>query len=319
MVEPVIGLYGLRTFRISRDLHLVPAALRTADWRDGTCVARCRSLYAATLSGPLHEAPDPGCSCGVYAVRSLEFLRRQYSTARDVVAVVALEGQTVEGEYGWRTQAARVVALYLRRGLLADSETEQLLDHLPADARLFSDAAEMVAEYPDLEVDEPASVIQRKFTGWHRSALVPVLAPLMAAGVAVQIPPAFRWLYDAAHAPVVPYFAAAAVLAIAAYATAFAIRPRWRMRLTAAPVIALVTLAVVTVWTLLTIRELSGGATTAETPLLTAWVVGAVVLAAKRPRAGALTRNPLRLRTRTRVRWAISDPAPSLRRKKRYG
>lgn len=104
MLEPVIGVYGLRTFRLSADLRLVPVAWRTVDWADGCCIATCRSVYARVLGTrrAAHEAPDRACTCGIHAVRSLGFLRAQYSTARDLVAVVALEGTVVEGELGCR-------------------------------------------------------------------------------------------------------------------------------------------------------------------------------------------------------------------------
>lgn len=316
MVEPVVGVHGLRTFRISRDLHLVPAALRVTDWDYGSCIAQCRSVYAATPSGPVHNAPDPDCSCGVYAARTLGFLQRQYSTARDVVAVVALEGRTIEGQYGWRSQAARVVALYLRPGLLTDAETALLMGHLPAGTLLFMDVRDMIAHYPQLADDETGPVIRTRLTAWRDSPLISLLLPLVLLGCIVNVPPAFRGLYAVAMTPGTPYLAGAAVIGLGGYAVAFASRPEWRIRLTAAPVIAVITLVLYVLWTLTLIRQLVVGASAAGhviTLVLALWTVGMILLVAKRPHAAAVAWNPLRTRAKTRVRWATTDPTRTRR------
>lgn len=74
-------------------------------WRDGTCIAECSK-------GARHQAPADGCTCGVYSFRDLDHLRRQYSKSATLVGVIALEGRVVEGDSGWRAQAARLVALW---------------------------------------------------------------------------------------------------------------------------------------------------------------------------------------------------------------
>lgn len=140
--DPVVGVFGLRTFRVSTDGFLLPLSLTSADWVDGTCIARC---------GRGHAAPGDGCACGVYSLRDLRDLRLQYSTARRLVAVVALEGQTVEGSKGWRSQAARVVEVWTgtgRRALPAE-QAALLRQNLPA-VRFHTDMDRMLAGYPDL-------------------------------------------------------------------------------------------------------------------------------------------------------------------------
>ncbi|MGW4774871.1 hypothetical protein ACWEO2_43445 [Nocardia sp. NPDC004278] len=104
--EPVVGVYGLRTFTVYHGT-LRPVFKRgdgTA-WRDGTCIAEC-------ITGARHQAPADGCTCGVYSFRDLNHLRRQYWESATIVGVIALEGRVVEGDSGWRAQAARLVALW---------------------------------------------------------------------------------------------------------------------------------------------------------------------------------------------------------------
>jgi hypothetical protein len=70
--------------------------------------------FAATCGkGHAHAAPAEGCSCGVYALRDPDGLRR-YLVGRDdpwvvgrVLGEVELWGEVVEGEFGWRAAYAR--------------------------------------------------------------------------------------------------------------------------------------------------------------------------------------------------------------------
>jgi hypothetical protein len=72
-------------------------------------------LAAACAKG--HPAPDPACSCGIYAARDPEEARR-YLVGRDdphvvgrVLGRVALWGTVVEGERGWRASRAHPVEI----------------------------------------------------------------------------------------------------------------------------------------------------------------------------------------------------------------
>lgn len=106
-LEPVVGLFALRTFRVSTSGLLVPLSFIGSAWADGTCIARC---------GLGHPAPADDCPCGVYSLRDLRDLRLQYWSAGRLVAVVAPEGLTIEGSKGWRSQAARVVDVWTAPG-----------------------------------------------------------------------------------------------------------------------------------------------------------------------------------------------------------
>lgn len=140
--EPVVGLFALRTFRVSTSGHLVPLSFIGSAWADGTCIARC---------GLGHPAPADGCTCGVYSLRDLRDLRLQYWSARRLVAVVALEGLTIEGSKGWRSQAARVVDVWTAPGPrgVPDEQVGLLHRNLPGVA-FHTDLHRMLARYPEL-------------------------------------------------------------------------------------------------------------------------------------------------------------------------
>jgi hypothetical protein len=140
--EPVVGVHGLRTFRLSEDGHLIPVTTFSDDWQGGICIARC-------LHEPAHQPPVDDCECGIYSFRDLASLHQQYDTSLDVVAVIALEGQVVEGERGWRAQAARVVALWLGPIGIPAALAEQARTNHPL-VRFFDDLADMLAAYPDV-------------------------------------------------------------------------------------------------------------------------------------------------------------------------
>ena len=105
-LEPVVGVYGLRTFRVSLDGNLLPLTQLSIDWAGGRCVARC-------AVGGDHKAPETACTCGIHSFRDRAHLAKQFAAADSLVAVVALEGATVEGDRGWRSQAAQVVAVWI--------------------------------------------------------------------------------------------------------------------------------------------------------------------------------------------------------------
>ena len=123
-LEPVVGVYGLRTFRVSLDGNLLPLTQLTNDWAGGRCVARC-------AVGGEHTVPETACTCGIHSFRDRAHLAKQFAAADSLVAVVALEGATVEGDRGWRSQAAQVVAVWIADDALPSHLRTALLDRLP--------------------------------------------------------------------------------------------------------------------------------------------------------------------------------------------
>lgn len=98
--------YALRTFAV-KDGRLASIAQHGSHWQDGKCEAIC-------LTHPDdadHEVPTEDCTCGVYAFWSVEELLTQYlDFARRIVAVVRLDGLTIEGDNGVKANAAQIIA-----------------------------------------------------------------------------------------------------------------------------------------------------------------------------------------------------------------
>jgi hypothetical protein len=96
---------------LERELRLCSLAFWSI-WLPGEEIkATCRrSLVDAALTGlPAHQAPQPRCSCGVYATRRarqvLDFsrqVRRRFDTVHRVAGLASLWGTVVESEDGWR-------------------------------------------------------------------------------------------------------------------------------------------------------------------------------------------------------------------------
>lgn len=147
MSELLVDVHGLRTFRVSDDGQLLPVIALDDSWRGGTCIARCRR-------DPGHQAPVDQCRCGIYTFRNLRVLREQYQQADLLVAVVALEGQTLAGSRGWRSQAARVLAIWVSPDALPDGLLAGLMTNLP-EVAFHVDVDQMVSNYSDLVSASP--------------------------------------------------------------------------------------------------------------------------------------------------------------------
>lgn len=141
--DPVVGLHAVRTFRVSADGRLLPVAVMTNDWATGACIAQC---------GRGHQAPDVHCTCGIYSFTSWRELRAQYPVpSRRLIAVVALEGVTVQGTKGYRSQAGRVVDVWLRPGRQGlPAFTVALLRANYPRVRFHDELPQLLARHPEL-------------------------------------------------------------------------------------------------------------------------------------------------------------------------
>jgi hypothetical protein len=100
------------------------------------CALRPRSrLLARMLRVDAHDAPHEGCECGIYAARAPELalpylgrlgLMRGVKAA--LIGRVALWGQVIECERGWRGEFAYPSSLYLLRARLSRRERPHALD-----------------------------------------------------------------------------------------------------------------------------------------------------------------------------------------------
>lgn len=142
--EIAVGVFALRTFRISLDGYLQPVSFASDTWADGTAIAACARQW--------HQAPDADCTCGLYSFTDLHELRTQYRQADHIVAVVALEGVSFQGAMGWRSQAARVVALWMKPTYskqLSAGRVALFRANYP-EVECYEDRAVMLARYPEL-------------------------------------------------------------------------------------------------------------------------------------------------------------------------
>ena len=160
-----VGVFGLRTFQIEETSGLilpVTPAFEWPDrrayyraWRGGKCVAEC-------LVDPTHHPPEDGCTCGIYSFRDLGPLRRQYEQAEGLAAVVALEGVAVEGERGWRSQAARVVAMWAAPDILTPGLRRRVSRRVPK-LRWFREIDDMTSTYIGTHAADDGPVAEDRY------------------------------------------------------------------------------------------------------------------------------------------------------------
>ncbi len=88
-------------------------SLNGEPWAPGRPLAAgCRYASSGRLAGcaeamdDVHEAPQAGCTCGVYAAKSLAHLRTAGYMEYGICGEVCLWGTVVEHELGWRAQFA---------------------------------------------------------------------------------------------------------------------------------------------------------------------------------------------------------------------
>jgi hypothetical protein len=101
------------------------SAFADAPWVPGaplaaTCVKRQRSPRRPWRIEPLHhDAPDIGCTCGIYGVRSFAAARwylegqAALAPADRVIGRVSLWGDVVVSQWGWRASLAYPLELFV--------------------------------------------------------------------------------------------------------------------------------------------------------------------------------------------------------------
>lgn len=103
---------GWRAWNLSEtdgDPSLEPAGSGTGAWPPRQAVvARCGAPALMTVGVGRHDAPDPRCTCGIYAGRSLDTFERNRPAwpPPTVIGTIALWGRIVEHERGWRARYA---------------------------------------------------------------------------------------------------------------------------------------------------------------------------------------------------------------------
>lgn len=152
-----VARYALRTFSIDRVCGTLKSVSLPGDhWVGGACIAQClreefRQKFGSYLScgedpGP-HTSPpkslDTNCDCGIYGANTADHLYGQYPRhCRELIAVIAAEGNTLIGDVGLRTAAARVVAYWS-----PSQEVRRICVDACPGAKAFTALDAMLADY----------------------------------------------------------------------------------------------------------------------------------------------------------------------------
>ena len=106
-VSPIIG------YRVWRWEAAGLRSVNGVPWLPGKpLTARCRVVHGVTVNGRLeaadgmHDAPKLACTCGVYAAKSFDHLRRAGYGEWAIHGDVYLWGSVVEHQLGWRAEFA---------------------------------------------------------------------------------------------------------------------------------------------------------------------------------------------------------------------
>lgn len=109
--EPILGWRAWRLRLLDAGLRIAPTTPRSA-WQPGVAIhAACSGshtreymVYNPELA-ELHRSPEPGCTCGVHAIKDPARLARSGRSAA-VVGRVALWGRVIEHTKGYRAEFA---------------------------------------------------------------------------------------------------------------------------------------------------------------------------------------------------------------------
>jgi hypothetical protein len=110
--QSVDPIDGWRIWNLSEDSEgprLRPAGSGVDTWQPRSAMeARCGVPRLSLTGKPRHAAPDPRCTCGIYAARSLDALERPRPAwpPPPVAGTVSLWGTVIEHERGWRGRFA---------------------------------------------------------------------------------------------------------------------------------------------------------------------------------------------------------------------
>ncbi|HZD79662.1 MAG TPA: hypothetical protein VE646_06445 [Actinomycetota bacterium] len=116
-IEPITGwrIWNLSLPR-GREPLLHPAGAGVDAWpRRKPVRARCGTPPLLWFTRRPHQAPNPTCTCGIYASRSLDTFERPRPAypPPPVIGTVSLWGRVIEHELGWRAQMAYPAQLRL--------------------------------------------------------------------------------------------------------------------------------------------------------------------------------------------------------------
>lgn len=113
-------LTGWRVWLVTRktdEPHRLASVVTQCVWpAGGKLIAHCMPCSVVSDS---HPAPERACRCGIYAARGVEALRGYLGHPHGcgmyprAIGLVALWGNVIEHEFGWRAQFAYPLKLWL--------------------------------------------------------------------------------------------------------------------------------------------------------------------------------------------------------------
>jgi hypothetical protein len=116
---------GARCFGVTEDGRLTGVIFKQAIWRAGVNTAGCLTYPGFAMThrvGSSYQVPPAhefaACHCGFYAYA--DGSNDYNDNPRDVQGVIEGTGETVVGSRGFRTMKARILALAVPEGLVAD-------------------------------------------------------------------------------------------------------------------------------------------------------------------------------------------------------
>jgi hypothetical protein len=114
--EPIVGWRSWDLSDGAAGPLLHPVGGSTEVWRPrAALIARCSLGPFGGRLRRRHEAPDPTCGCGIYAVGSIDAFERRRPAwpPPPVIGTVSLWGRVVAHERGWRAERAYPARLRL--------------------------------------------------------------------------------------------------------------------------------------------------------------------------------------------------------------
>ena len=142
-------IYGLRTWRVrwSAERPILSGVFQSTAWAGGleATRARCRG------KGRNHEAPAPGCRCGIYGMHPsqigewFEMTRRPFDWGPSVHGIVEAWGRVELHEDGFRSEFARPFAIVHVEGYGDWSLSLQVANGLGIEHLVFESVADVAA------------------------------------------------------------------------------------------------------------------------------------------------------------------------------
>lgn len=114
-IEPTVGV---RSWRWDASRKRLISLMNEIVWEPGEPLkATCSKAHATPAPGSVaaaaHDVPVKACTCGVYAVKTLEHLRAQDYHNDGVLGLVQLWGRMLVGTKGYRAANAYPLKLYV--------------------------------------------------------------------------------------------------------------------------------------------------------------------------------------------------------------